>query len=199
MPIPELLQGQGLNMARRIDRDVMIKKINDDLHKKYDVQDLAIAYKGQELMLDGEKMNQLNDWQYHNIMADIKQGLMQESGIKRVWTFDELMHTYTTPNSIEEYIKNQLYKGRSGEIVVQPEPYTVITHWQQGAAHKTPYNYDTHIPLILFYPGKFERRTVRQRVVALQLANTLAELLHVPKPSASMYDILPELFDPEYK
>jgi len=40
----------------------------------------------------------------------------------------------------------------------------LITHWKEGSAHKTPYNYDTHVPLIVFHPGKFEKRYVRQRV-----------------------------------
>ena len=54
-------------------------------------------------------------------------------------------------------------------------------------------------PSTIFHPGKFERRYVRKRVAALQLANTLAEILNVPKPSASTYEILPDLFDPEYQ
>lgn len=199
MPIPELLHENGLVQARRIERIEFIKRINEMLHKNHGVGAVVIAHKGQELVLDHAMMNDYDSDKQNAIIYDIKKYALQEPGIKNVWTAQELLHMPTHPHTIEDNIKNQLFVGRTGSLVVQTFPYTVITHWPQGASHKTPYNYDTHVPLIIFHPGRFERRKVRQRVFAQQLANTLAELLNVQKPSASTYEILPELFDPEYK
>ena len=56
----------------------------------------------------------------------------QEPGIMNVWLFDELMHLPTQPNTIEDHIKKQLFRGRSGSVVLQTEPYTMITHWKEG-------------------------------------------------------------------
>lgn len=199
MPIPELLQDQGLYKAQRINRVEFIKNINTVIAKKHSLKNIVTTYKGQELVLDMAAMDQLEIEKRRAIIDDIKLCVLQEPGIKNVWTYDEMLYLPTDPHSLENNIKRQLFKGRIGSIIVQPYPYTVITHWHQGAAHKTPYNYDTHVPLIIFHPGKFEKRYVRQRVSPLQLPNTLAEILNVPKPSASVYEILPELFDPEYK
>jgi arylsulfatase A-like enzyme len=199
MPIPEIVHNQGLTQAKRINSRTFIQRINESVEKKHKIASLIVAYKGQDLFLDTPKMKHLSAGQQELIIADIKAGVLEELGIKNVWTFEELSHLYTQPNTIEDNIKNQLCRGRSGSVIIQPAPYTMITRWPEGASHKTPYDYDTHIPLIIFHPGKFERGIVRQRVVALQLANTLAELLNVQKPSASTYEILPELFDPEYK
>ena len=158
-----------------------------------------MAYKGQELVLNPSVMENMSARKRAAIISDIKLYAMQEPGIRNAWAYDEFLRIPTQPNTLEDNIKNQLFKGRSGSVIIQTEPYTAIVPWSEGASHKTPYDYDTHVPLIIFHPGKFEKRYVRKRVVALQLANTLAEVLNVPKPSASTYDILPDLFDPEYQ
>jgi len=140
------------------------------------------------------------DSQKHaDVMKDIKLYASQEPGVMNAWLYDEFLQYPTQRHTLEDNIKNQLFRGRSGSVIIKTEPYSIVTHWQEGAEHKTPYGYDTHVPLIIFHPGKFERRHVRQRVSPLQLANTLAEVLNVPKPSASTCEILPDLFDPEYK
>jgi hypothetical protein len=199
MPIPELLYEKGLTQAHRIQRSLLIESINKKIEDEYSVKNVVLAYKGQEFILNPTAMQSLSSEKRENILQIIKERALEEPGIRNAWTYDELLHMPTQTHTLEDNIKGQLYKGRSGDVVVQTNPYAVITNWPEGASHKTPYNYDTHVPLIIFHPGKFERRYVRQRVVALQLANTLAEILNVPKPSASVCEILPELFDPEYQ
>ena len=199
MPIPELLQEKGLTQAQRIDRMAFVKGINTFIKEKYTIDSIVKSYKGQEIVFDSSIFDFLDAAKQQLITDDVKQYILKQPGIKNVWLFDELIALPTQPGTLQDNIKKQLFKGRSGSLVIQPYPYTVITHWKQGAAHKTPYNYDTHVPLLIFYPGKFGRRFVRQRVTPLQLANTLAEVLNIPKPSASTCEILPELFDPEYK
>jgi arylsulfatase A-like enzyme len=198
MPIPQLLHQEGLTQARRIDRIELINGINQKIKEKYGVENAVIGYKCQELVLSDD-LDELKAQKRMNIMHDIKWHVMQVPGIRNVWLFEELTHLPTQPGTIQDHLKKQLFRGRSGSVIIQTEPYAMITHWNEGAQHKTPYSYDTHVPMIIFHPGKFERKYVRQRVVALQLANTLAEVLNVPKPSASTYEILPDLFDPEYK
>src|SRR5690606_5966250 len=141
-------------------------------------------------------MNNLNINEQAAVIVFVKQFTLDGGQIKNAWSVDELSLMPTQPNTVQDNIKNQLSKGRSGEIVIQHYTYTLVTHWVEGTSHKSPYDYDTHVPLILFHPGKFERKYVRQRVTTLQLANTLAEILNVPKPSASMAEVLPEVFDP---
>jgi len=200
MPIPELLHDEeGLTIARRIDRVEFVKKINDLIKEKHAFENIVLNYKGQELVLDQTALEKIDSAQRIAIINDVRLCALKEPGIKNAWIYDELLRLPTQPGTLEDNIKKQLFRGRSGSVVIEPYPYTTITHWPQGSSHKTPYNYDTHVPLIVFHPGKFEKRYVRERVCPLQLANTLAEVLNIPKPSASTCEILPELFDPEYK
>jgi predicted AlkP superfamily pyrophosphatase or phosphodiesterase len=200
MPIPELLQEEGLPIAERIDRVKFVKNINETMKEKHSLKNnIVISYKSQELVLNQDMIDTMDSAKRAAIVDDIKLCALNEQGIKNAWTYDELIHLPTQVGTLEDNIKKQLFRGRTGSIIIEPYPYVAITHWPQGACHKTPYNYDTHVPLIVFHPGKFEKRYVRERVCPLQLANTIAEILNVPKPSASVCEILPELFDPSYK
>lgn len=198
MPIPELLKQDGLTTAVRIDQQPLVQQLNNQIKNNYNVADVVLGYKGQELVLNESNFNQLNNNKKQEVITNLKNAITSHPHIKQAWSLEELINKTTEPNSIEDSIKKQLFPGRTGQIVVQPYPYTLITHLPEGASHKSPYEYDTHIPLVLFYT-KFGTKHVRQRVSSVQLANTLAEILNVPKPSASTAEVLPELFDPEYQ
>jgi predicted AlkP superfamily pyrophosphatase or phosphodiesterase len=200
MPIPEILQEKGLSLAQRINPKEFIKPLNQELKNIYDTPKIIRSLKGQEVILNHDVMTKLNNEDQEIIMNDVRNKLIESPFIKQAWTFNELSIIPTQQNTILDNIKNQLFKNRSGKIIIQPYPYTLFTGELKGTSHtRSPYDYNTHVPLILFHRGKFERKYVRQRVTTLQLANTLAELLNVPKPSASTAEILPELFDPEYQ
>jgi len=200
MPIPEILEEKGLTLAQRVDPKEFINDINQDLKNIHRIPHVIRSIRGQEVVLNQKAMTKLDEEDQSSIINGVKNKLTESPLIKQAWSFDELFSMPTQTNTILDNIKKQLFKGRSGQIIIQPYPYTLFTLEPQGTSHtRAPYNYNTHVPLILFHPGKFERKYVRQRVTTLQLANTLAELLNVPKPSASTAEVLPELFDPEYQ
>lgn len=84
--------------------------------------------------------------------------------------------------------------ARSGDVIVILDP-----QWLAGAApvgtgtsHGTPFNYDTHVPLLLagfgVQPGVYTTR-----VAPAQIAPTLSHLLGVARPSAADGALLPGL------
>ncbi len=116
---------------------------------------------------------------------------MQQPGIKSVWTYDQLLNSNPLPTDHMYFFKRQLYPGRSGQIIIQTQPYVQLTDNSTGTSHCTPYEYDTHVPLMFYQRNVFEERVIEQKVWTLQLANTLAYLLGTNKPSASTMDVLP--------
>jgi hypothetical protein len=65
-----------------------------------------------------------------------------------------------------------------------------------GATHFSPYSYDRHVPLA-FVGSAFTPGTYRGRVEPVDLAATLAALLNVNQPSASVGHILSQAIHPE--
>jgi predicted AlkP superfamily pyrophosphatase or phosphodiesterase len=135
----------------------------------------------------------LSSDQQENLIKSTKQLLLENPGIKRVWSYQELAHGCFDKTDLAHAYKNQLYPGRSGHLIIQMDPYCEISEWKKGADHSGPYDYNTHVPLILYQHGHVELKKIDQRVSTLQLANTLADILCIPKPSASTAEHLPGL------
>lgn len=196
-PSFNLLKDIGIKKAGIVDETDLVDEVNAFIEQNYKVANMIIGYDNHQLYFNQSLLNTFYPKQQKNIFGSIKRLVKQNKKVKEVWTFDELQKSNLEPYTIESNLKNQLFEGRSGQIIIQTYPNTHITEWKEGGSHDTPYNSDTHVPIIIFYPGRFERKHIRERVYTLQLANTFAEILNVPKPSSSTFNVLPGLFDPE--
>jgi len=63
-----------------------------------------------------------------------------------------------------------------------------------GTSHGTPYDYDTHVPVIFLGAG-IKTGDYRQTITVNDIAPTLAELLGVEQPAGSIGRILSEIFE----
>jgi arylsulfatase A-like enzyme len=84
---------------------------------------------------------------------------------------------------------------RGADLVIILEPYWLYGAKGSGTTHGTPYNYDTHVPVIFMgariKPGKYN-----QRVAPNDIAPTLATMLEVETPSGSSGRVLDEMLTP---
>ncbi|MHB1673183.1 MAG: alkaline phosphatase family protein [Acidobacteriaceae bacterium] len=80
-------------------------------------------------------------------------------------------------------------------VMLVPDAYQVPGSGK-GATHFSPYSYDRHVPLG-FYGSVFTAETFRGRVQPVDIAATLAALLDVNQPSASIGHILTQAVHPE--
>ena len=74
-------------------------------------------------------------------------------------------------------------------------PFVIMEDGTQGAEHGAPYDYDAHVPLILFGPG------VRPGIFAadvspVDLAPTLSGLTGIALPAGCEGRVLSEAIDP---
>ncbi|HXW86315.1 MAG TPA: alkaline phosphatase family protein [Candidatus Bathyarchaeia archaeon] len=196
-PIPELAHEEGIKTAQRVDKKEFMEDINDMLEEKFGIADCVKHCKMPSIYFNPAAFIGRSRQEIATIIYATKQYLMAKPYVKMVWTYEELRHLPFVPGQIEYYYKQQLFPGRTGDLIVQVYPYVIVTRYKVGDSHKTPYECDTHVPLIVYYPGHFERKLITQRVITLQLANTLAHILRIPHPQGSTCEVLPGLFDPE--
>ena len=130
-------------------------------------------------------------------MQEVKHELLQTPGIKNVWTSDELDHLVFQPNTIEYFIQQQRFPGRSGQLFIQVYPYCMISKYTAGTSHEVPCENNMHVPLIVYRKGMTEKKTINKEVELLQVAPTLSQLLGIPKPSLARFSILPGIFAEE--
>jgi len=194
-PIPEYLQNKGLKNARRILIPIVCKKIEECIQQQHSI-DIKCAIKTPQIYLD-KTFDNLDKKKQNAILQTVKRFMEQQEGIKKAWTYNEIVKECINKDQIEYYYKNQQFPGRSGHITFQVFPYVQMTKHPAGTAHRTPYEWNTHVPLIFYQKGIFEHKVINERVWLLQFANSLAQIHKVAKPSASTFNILPGLIPTE--
>lgn len=90
-------------------------------------------------------------------------------------------------------ISNSFSPKRTGDVIIILNPGWVEKEDDHVTEHNSPYEYDTHVPLI-WYGWSANRATVTRKVNLTDISATLSSLLKVPYPNACTGEPLFELF-----
>lgn len=198
---PEDMKKLGYTNAHRIIADDLVAQLNDTVYKTFGIKNMLLGIKVPSLFFNTHKLHSLSPEKQELILETCKKQLLAQPGISNVWTPQELRALSAPESSIIQYFKNQLYDARIGQLLIQTDPYCLLAKKDQQYSHRSPYNYDTHIPLIFYQSGSHERAQWYNRVTSLQCAPTLAYLLGIQKPAAALQSLLPGITptnDPQF-
>ena len=109
--------------------------------------------------------------------------------VYRVLTSDQLGAGQGLGDTIDRRIRNGFYAPRAADVTLVSEPYYLFE--KTGTSHGAPFNYDSHVPLVMMGPGIRPGRYHRRAAVN-DLAPTLATLLEVEVPSGANGRVLDE-------
>ena len=85
------------------------------------------------------------------------------------------------------------HEQRAGDLFIVSEPYWFFE--EKGTSHGTPFNYDSHVPVIFMGWG-IKAGQFHGRAAVNDIAPTLATLLGVETPSGSVGRVLVEAVAP---
>jgi hypothetical protein len=124
--------------------------------------------------------------------------LLAQSPVAAAVTREQILSGGAT-GQLEASLRRSFHPRRSGDVLFCLEPYDI--EGSTTATHGSPWDYDTHVPLLVIEFGKKSAGggVVRGRfdrpVSPAMIAPTLAALLHVPPPGGcleqAIYEILP--------
>jgi predicted AlkP superfamily pyrophosphatase or phosphodiesterase len=195
MPIAELLQKKRFSLARRIVTTTLIERMNNHLCKKLGIVNLVHAIDTPHIYFNHKLWSAFDAKLQQKITILLKRFLTKQPGIKTVWTYNELMHGCFTKDDEAFVYKNQIFPNRSGHLIFHVFPYVYVSKYHNGTGHKTPYAYDTHVPLVVYQSTQLEHKKIMQPVSVQQVACTLTELLQIAQPSAATFPMLPHIFE----
>jgi len=109
--------------------------------------------------------------------------------VARVLTSDQLASGQGMSDRVDARIRAGFFESRAPDVQIVSEPYYI--YGSSGTSHGTPYNYDTHVPLVLMGPGIKPGR-YHHRAAVNDIAPTVATLLEVEVPSGAMGRVLDE-------
>ncbi len=128
-------------------------------------------------------------------------GLRNVDGIARVYTRDELMNITEPRDELERRLLNSFHPDRDGDLLWVPEEGCIPRRvWYSmgenviAAHHGSGYDYDTHVPLLIYGPG-ITPQSYSHPVSAVDLAPTLARFLGVTPMEPLDGKVIAEVFE----
>lgn len=191
MPIPELIK-PWYPEARRIVIGSIVDEVNSYVKQRFGISNVIRGHKIPHVYLDQKLLQKLPHHKRDAVIGAVRSKLGAYPGISYVYNAHVLLRTPVPVGGIAWQFKNNIYPGRSGDLLLQIAPYAIVSKYTGGTKHYTPYDYNTHVPLIVYQPETFEKKVVTTKVWVNQITASLAKILGVKK-APYMLDPLPEL------
>jgi len=187
-PVPEVNQRRKMP-GGRLRGEALIAKINEALSARFGAGKWVLSGSATNLYLDLDLIAKLklDAAQVERVAAD---SMASEPHIARVVTRHELAGGRVQQDSIGRAMSLGYFGPRSGDLFVLQEPYYLFD--AAGTSHGTPYDYDTHIPVIFMGTG-IKPASYSRAVAPNDIAPTLAVILGVAEPGGSVGHVLSEL------
>jgi predicted AlkP superfamily pyrophosphatase or phosphodiesterase len=99
-------------------------------------------------------------------------------GIQHVWTEAELADS---DDPIARLYRNSHHPDRGGDLLVQVEPGCLISGYDHGTSHGSPYLYDRAVPIVFWGPG-IPASQVTGPAATIDIAPSLAARLGIATP-----------------
>ena len=125
-----------------------------------------------------------------DVIKDLSDYLMQMKFVRRVYTQEQIL----AGNSADSYL-TKIFNGydpkQNGDLVVLFHP-AYLAYKDTGTSHGSPYNYDTHVPLIWFGWKVPQGRNYSKKSIT-QIAPTLSQLINIGMPNGTEAEVLTEI------
>lgn len=124
------------------------------------------------------------------VYAVAREKILKEPSVDAVWLKDEIMRDRKLPPGELGLIADHTLSERNGDLIPIFKPYFYTD--TSIYSHMTHYSYDRYVPLV-FMGKTFKPGTYRQIVHVVDIAPTLASILHVIPPSQSEGRVITEI------
>lgn len=126
----------------------------------------------------------------HEVSAYLADILRQQPGIFQAYS---MPLTNVERDWLSAKVDKMAFPERSGDLYLVPPPYQALADKsEQRVAHGTPWQYDSYVPLLFVNPG-FKAQRIYKAVNTTDIAPTLAALLAIKQPSATVGQPLMEV------
>ena len=189
LPVPEYLKSKGYDAGRVASREVT-DAANKALGARFGEGKWVISFVNDQIYLD------------HKLLADKKvnpadaerlagEAALAVSGVASYFTRTQIMEGRVPASPVSRRVTNGFYPKRSGDVWLITKPMYFFSEGEIATTHGSPYNYDTHVPIILVGAGVLPGR-YNVACSPSDIAPTLAALLAVEPPANRTGRVLAE-------
>lgn len=185
---PEWAKTQGRD-AGRINPTQAVGFVNAGLAKQFGEGRWVISMSGSGMIFN-EPLIQAQQLKSDDLYAAAQALVVQLDGVQTAFTRAQLAGTDTTTPYLEQ-MRKSWYPGRAAPLQVVPKAGWMFGSRVMGTTHGSPYENDTHVPILTWGPAWVGQGRIEQRVEVADIAPTLAGLLGIPVPKQAQGKPLP--------
>ncbi len=181
-----------------IDSRQVLRNLNTGLQSEFGAGDWVIGYSGSSLLMNTALIAQ-RKLDRQAVAEAARKRLLAQDGFAVAYTRQELQSGSRAGAPYFAALQNSWHPDVSGDV-----QYAVAPHWMwgtrgMGAAHGSPYAFDTHVPIMLYGPAWIGKGRIDKPVEVTDIAPTLAKLLGIAQPAATEGQVLPLMALPRLK
>jgi predicted AlkP superfamily pyrophosphatase or phosphodiesterase len=180
MPVPEYLKSRGYDAGRLSTREV-VDAANKALGARFGEGKWVISFINEQLYLDQKLIadKKVTAAEAERVAGEAVLGV---SGVVGYFTRTQIMEGRMPAGPIARRVTNGFYPKRSGDVSVITKPFYFFAEGEFSTTHGSPYDYDTHVPIILAGAGVLPGR-YNAGCSPSDIAPTIAALLAVEPPA----------------
>ena len=132
-------------------------------------------------------------------MAALEEAVVQElnrfDGVWRAYSSTALRTGHYPDSYLVNSVAHNFHPERSGDVFIVFEPNWFINDFDGltvASTHGSPWDYDTHVPLIFAGAG-IEAADIDRRVLTVDIVPTMSSLVGIDKPSGAAGSVLNEV------
>jgi predicted AlkP superfamily pyrophosphatase or phosphodiesterase len=187
---PEYANAQHMD-AGRVDGDKLVSALNQHLADKYRAGNLVLAASLPNIHLDDNLIAKAS-LKREDVEYTAARFLLAQAGMAQVYTRTQFENGALPATRMSTLMQRAWNRQVSGELMVVLKPYWYFSSGNSGTSHGSPYAYDTNVPLILMAPRWIRPGNYPTYAEVVDIAPTLAHLLHLRPPAAAEGRILDE-------
>lgn len=192
MPAPENSAAQGL-ASGRVNGGQTLGLLNAGLEKRFG-PGKWVSFSGSSLLLNKQLVAQ-QQVDANALAEEARTLLLAQPGFAAAYTRRELQSGSPNDGMSGAPFFGQMQKSWhpdvSGDVQYVLKPYWMMASSTAVATHGSPYEYDTHVPILAYGPRWVKPGRVDTPVEVVDIAPTLARWLGVPVPAAAEGKLLP--------
>lgn len=169
------------------DSKKVLNELSNYLDDKYGQADWIENYTNQQVYLDRGLVAE-EGLSLKEVQMEVSDFLLRFEGVKSTNTAHNFQYR-TYKNGQQAMYQRGFMYDRSGDVYIQLKSGWLDSSYPTGTSHGSPYNYDTHVPL-LFYGWNIPHGRSNRKTVIPQIAPTISNMLDIALPSGSPAEIL---------
>ena len=184
-PTPEYMKSLGVD-AGRIRKKQLGEAVEQALDAEFGEGKWVVGLEDPSIFLNRALIAEKKLDRAH-VQRAAGEAILKIKGVAGYFTHSQMLNGQLPPNQMARYFEKSFHPERSGDILVVTKPFYFWGKYGEsdhGSTHGSPYEYDTHVPLILV--GAAIRPGVYNFSADIaDLAPTLSTILGIGAPSGN--------------